>query len=127
MCRLEAEPLRRFEPDGVLREAHDEHLAPERPRGLGGEQAHRSRPGDEDAVSGRDLRRVEQAVADAGERLAEGGGVLAEPVGDPVQVPRRTTTWRAKAPSTNEPIERRSGQRLILPSEHHSQVPQVEK
>ena len=37
-----------------------------------------------------------------------------------------TITKGAKAPSTNEPIERRSGQRLGRPSRHHAQTRQVE-
>ena len=86
-----------------------------------------ARPGDEDAVSGRDLRRVEQAVADAGERLAEGGGVLAEPVGDPVQVPRRDDDLAGEG-AVDERADRATFRAEVDWSVgHHSQVPQVEK
>ena len=56
-------------------------------------------------------------MADAGERLGQRGGVLAEPVGDPVQVPCAGHDDPAGEGAVDERADRATfGQRLIRPS-----------
>ena len=109
-------------------EPGDEDTAAERARDLGGEQPDRPGPGDEHVVAGGDgwqgrrgsgRRRRAARRARPRARRARRGTRCRFRAG--------TTTVAAKAPSTNEPIERRSGQRFVRPSRHHSQTPQVEK
>src|SRR5262249_49793979 len=87
--RLEAEAPRRGQPDVVAREPAHEYAPAQRPRHLGRGQSGRAAAGDEHLVPGCDGGRVAQAVADAGERLAQRSGVLVQEVRDPVKVPHR--------------------------------------
>ena len=102
-------------------------LAAERARDLRREQPDRARPDDEHLVAGRDRRRIEQdwQTHASGSRSAAAG--RSSPSGTPVQLRAGTTTRGANAPSTREPIERRSGHRFGRPARHHSHAPHVEK
>ena len=85
-------------------------------------------PDDEHRVARADPVGVEQRVAAARERLDHRAASRpSSQSGMRCRLRAGTSRRGANPPSTNEPIDRRSGHRLMRPSRHQRQRPQVEK
>ncbi len=85
-ARLEAEPGGDLEAVAIGPGADHHHPAAGEARDLGRQQPDGTRTGHQDTVTGLDHARIGQRVADTGQRLHEGRGVVIQPVRQTVQL-----------------------------------------